>query len=136
METALNYDWDEGIKKGLRYLEKRKPHISEDVISFTDVVAGKKSRDGGEYGFWTTFTPIPEYPGLYEVETHTTCEISDCGTGYIGIYPLTEEEYREFRSASDRIEREGFRQQKTRKAPVYWKNGGNENEENHQKQGV
>lgn len=110
MKTIFDYERTAQIENALRYLKGRKPHISKEVITFTEKVAGRKSRDGGEYGEWATYTPISGLHGVYEVETHTTCEIADCGTGYEGIHALTEEMYQEMRLESDRIEKQGFRQ--------------------------
>ena len=102
-------DWQDSsaLSKALAYAKGKKLHISDGDIEFTDVVPGEKHRDGGEYGFYTRYSPIPGYPGIYRVFTETTCEFSACGTGYQGIRALTVREYRRLKKASDRIEARG-----------------------------
>ena len=50
---------------------------------------GDKCNDGGEYGFYTDFRKT-EIPGLYDVESWTTCDFDSCGTGFEGFAWLTE----------------------------------------------
>lgn len=97
----------EEIEKALAYAEGKKLYVSNSDIVFTDVVPGEKSRDGGEYGFYTIYSPIEGYPGIYRVSTGTTCDFDACGTGYVGIRALTVREYRRLKKASDKIEAEG-----------------------------
>ena len=102
-------DWkdSEELGKALRYAEGKKLHISDVEIVFTDVVAGEKCHNGGEYGFYTLYSPIPEYPGIYRVWTGTTCDFDACGTGPQGIRALTVREYRRLKKASDKVEARG-----------------------------
>jgi hypothetical protein len=83
--------------------------VSEKDIIFTDTVPGEKCKNGGEYGFYTRYSPIPEHPGIYKVYTETTCDFDPCGTGYAteGIHCLSENDYKELRKASDEIEAAG-----------------------------
>lgn len=98
-------DWQDQqeLGKALRYAEGKKLHISDVEIVFTDVVAGEKCHNGGEYGFYTLYSPIPEYPGIYRVSTGTTCDFDSCGCGYQGIRALTVREYRRLKKASDKV---------------------------------
>ena len=74
---------------------------------FTDVAPGEKSRNGGEYGFYTRYIAIPDHPGIYNVVTETTCDFDTCGTGSQGIKALTVSEYRQLKKASDKTEEGG-----------------------------
>ncbi len=102
-------DWQDSaeLSKALAYAEGKKLHIAESDVVFTDVVPGEKHHDGGEYGFYTRFSPIPGYPGIYRVSTETTCDFSACGTGPQGIRALTAREYRRLKKASDKVEAAG-----------------------------
>ena len=102
-------DWQDSqeLAKALRYAEGKKLYISDTDIEFTDISPGEKSRDGGEYGFYTVYSPIPGHPGIYRVSAETTCVFDPCGTGPQGIRALTVREYRRLRKASDEIEAAG-----------------------------
>lgn len=50
---------------------------------------GDKCNDGGEYGYYIDFRKT-EIPGLYDVESWTTCDFDSCGTGFEGFTWLTE----------------------------------------------
>ena len=102
-------DWQEEVEleKAQKYLQEKVPHISETKIVFVDVVAGSRHNDGGEYGFYTVYTPIPSHDGIYNVGTSCTCEFDKCGTGYQGIRALTETEFKKLKKASDKIEAAG-----------------------------
>lgn len=65
---------------------------SDEPIRFTDEVAGDKSSDGGEYGFYSTYYPT-EIAGIYELYSSTTCEFDACGTGYEGLVILSQDRY-------------------------------------------
>ncbi len=82
-------------------------YISDEPIRFVDVVPGRKSSNGGEYGFYTIYTPVEGHPGIYRVESHCTCDFDRCGTGYEGYEALTTREYRRLKKASDKVESEG-----------------------------
>ena len=99
-------EWRENkdLRKALAYAKGKKLYVSNEPIQFTDVVPGRKRFNGGEYGFYTVYYPIPEYPGIYRVFTETTCDFDACGTGYEGITALTIAEYRKLRKKSDEIE--------------------------------
>lgn len=58
----------------------------------TDVIPGEKCNNGGEYGFYTEYIQTA-IPGLYAVETSTTCDFDRCGTGFEGLRWLTLEDY-------------------------------------------
>ena len=102
-------DWKDSaeLSKALSFAEGKKLHISESDVVFTDVVPGEKHHDGGEYGFYTRYSPMPEYPGIYRVSTETSCEFDACGTGPQGIRALTVREYRRLKKASDKVEARG-----------------------------
>ena len=61
-------------------------------FSVTDVIPGEKCHNGGEYGFYTDYIQT-DIPGLYAVETSTTCDFDRCGTGFEGLHWLTLENY-------------------------------------------
>ena len=102
-------DWQDNqdLQKALAYAEGKKLHISDVDLVFTNVVPGEKHRDGGEYGFYTRYSPIPGYPGIYRVSTETSCDFDSCGTGCQGIRALTVQEYRRLRRHSDKVEAAG-----------------------------
>ena len=102
-------DWEEEkeLKQALTYAAGKKLHICKEDIIFTDVVPGEKCNNGGEYGFYTRYSPILEHPGIYKVYTETTCDFDACGTGYEGVRALTIAEYRKLRKESDKIEAAG-----------------------------
>ena len=102
-------DWQEEVEleKAQKYLTGKVPHISETEIVFVDVVAGSRHNDGGEYGFYTVYIPIPSHDGIYNVGTSCTCDFDRCGTGYQGIRALTETEFKKLKKASDKIEAAG-----------------------------
>jgi len=81
--------------------------ITNSPITFTNVVAGEKCHNGGEYGFYTRYYPIAGFDGIYAVETITTCEFDNCGCGFEGIKPLTVAEYKRLREQSDIVEASG-----------------------------
>ena len=98
---------NEELRNAIAYAKGKKLYISDRDIVFTDVVPGEKHQDGGEYGFYTRFTPFPGYPGIYRVFTETTCDFDACGTGYQGIRALTVRDYRRLKRASDEVVRRG-----------------------------
>ena len=102
-------DWQDSdeLKSALRYAEGKKLHVSDVDILFTDTVPGEKSRDGGEYGFYTRYSPILGHPGIYRMSTESTCNFDSCGCGYQGIRALTVREYRRLKKASDKVEARG-----------------------------
>jgi hypothetical protein len=95
------------LSKALQYAEGKKLYISNEDVVFTDVMPGDRCYNGGEYGFYTRYSPIPGYPGIYRVSTECTCDFDRCGTGPQGIRALTVREYRRLKKASDRVEAEG-----------------------------
>jgi hypothetical protein len=82
-------------------------HVAEEPFRFTIVAPGEKSSNGGEYGFWEEWVPIPNLPGLYRVYTETSCDFDNCGCGFERIQVLSEAEYSHLREASDKIEEAG-----------------------------
>ena len=64
------------------------PLYNGDAFSVTDAVAGEKSNDGGEYGFWTDYLPT-DHVGVYRVSTDTTCELPTGMGGYNGYIVIT-----------------------------------------------
>lgn len=107
LDAIEKFKEDLEIEKALNYSKNTKLHISEYDIEFTDVVPGRMCNDGGDYGFYTRYCPIPERPGIYRVYTKTTCDFDACGTGFEGIKALTTAEYRKLRRASNKIEEVG-----------------------------
>ena len=107
LEAIQEFKEGQELEKALNYAKNKKLHTSEHDIVFTDVVPGRMCNNGGDYGFYTRYSPIPEHPGIYWVYTETTCDFDACGTGYEGIRALTTREYRRMRKASDEIEAAG-----------------------------
>lgn len=95
---------NEEIKKTIAYTKGKTLYVSLEPIRFTNVVPGKKYNNDGEYGFYTCYIPITEYPGIYRVYTECTCDFDRCKIGYEGIRALTVQEYRKLRKASDEVE--------------------------------
>ena len=58
-----------------------------DTFEATEVVAGERCNNGGEYGFTSVFTKT-SVPGIYFWERTTTSEFN-CGTGPQGFVLLT-----------------------------------------------
>lgn len=98
---------EQEIEKALEYSKGKKLKISEEDIIFTDIYPGERRNNGGEYGFYTRYCPIPGYPGIYKVFTTCTCDFDKCGCGYEGIKALTVSEYRKLRKKSNEIEKAG-----------------------------
>ena len=107
LEAIQDWKDSEELGKALRYAEGKKLHLSNEDIVFTDVVPGEKHRDGGEYGFYTRYSPIPGHHGIYRVSTECTCSFDSCGCGCQGIRALTVREYRRLKKASDKVEARG-----------------------------
>jgi hypothetical protein len=103
LEAIQDWQDNQDLQKALSFAEGKKLHIAESDVVFTDVVPGEKRNNGGEYGFYTRYSPIPGYPGIYRVSTETTCDFDTCGTGYQGIRALTVREYRRLKKASDKV---------------------------------
>ncbi|NCB44776.1 MAG: hypothetical protein EOM59_19470 [Clostridia bacterium] len=82
-------------------------HVAEEPFRFTIVAPGEKSSNGGEYGFWEEWVPIPNLPGLYRVYTETSCDFDSCGTGFEGVRLLTEQDYIARKAESDKVEANG-----------------------------
>lgn len=81
-------------------------HPIMQAYHFTDVVPGEKCNNGGEYGFYTHLYPS-SLPGVFEVVTSTTCEISPCGTGVEGYQYFTDDDIRRMTAESDEVEERG-----------------------------
>ena len=105
MKFYRNYKDIEKRYNELPKKELKKLYKGEGFLC-TDVVAGRKCRDGGQYGFYTEYTPT-KLVGVYEVESSCTCTFDRCGTGFEGYVILHQNEYRKLIEASDRIESEG-----------------------------
>lgn len=69
------------ILKDTRLFSVPKNHYIGDSFVITNKSAGSKCNDGGEYGFYTTYSRT-SIAGLYEVSTSTSCDFSTCGTGF------------------------------------------------------
>jgi len=72
----------------------------------TNIVPGRKCNNGGEYGFYTTYTPT-EKPGKYAVRTSTTCDFDACGTGFKGFIYLTVEDVEKLLEKSEEVKKRG-----------------------------
>ena len=69
------------ILKDTRLFSVPKNLYIGDSFVITNKSAGSKCNDGGEYGFYTTYSKTT-IKGLYEVLTSTSCDFSTCGTGF------------------------------------------------------
>lgn len=65
-----------------------------DIVT---VVAGEKCYNGGEYGFWDTYSPIAGKPGVYRVTSGTSCDFDACGTGHCGYKFISVDDYHQLR---------------------------------------
>jgi len=72
----------------------------------TDIVPGRKRNNGGEYGFYTTYSPTGK-PGKYAVRTSTTCDFDACGTGFKGYTYLTIKNVKELLKKSEEVKKRG-----------------------------
>lgn len=97
-------DYESAIKE-LSKREFNDLYIGEG-FTCTDVVAGEKCHNGGEYGFYTSYFPT-KLAGIYEVVSECTCDFDRCGTGFEGYVILTRKKYKELISESDEIEARG-----------------------------
>ena len=77
-------------------------------IKCTDVVPGRRCNNGGEYGFYTHYSPT-NIPGVFWQWSSSTCDFDNCGADYDnGKYViLTKKRMRRLMQISDRIEEEG-----------------------------
>jgi hypothetical protein len=107
LDAIQNWQEEKELQKVLHYTDSKKLYVSENDIMFTEIVPGSRCWNGGEYGFYTRYIPIQEYPGIYKVYTESTCDLDACGTGYQGIKALTAAEYRKLRKESNKIEEVG-----------------------------
>lgn len=82
-------------------LIKNRPEnlYTDDGFKITDVVAGDKCNDGGEYGFYSLFRKT-DIGGLYECSSDTTCDFDDCGKGFDCFMWLTPEKVTELENES------------------------------------
>ena len=76
--------------------------ISSDIYTgegfrITYEEPGDKPNDGGEYGYYMDFRKT-EIPGLYDVESWTTCDFDSCGTGFECFAWLTERSAEQWKS--------------------------------------
>lgn len=94
LNLIQDYEYQKDIQKALEYAKGKKLVESNETITFTNVIAGESCNNGGEYGFYTDYEPIPKYPGIYKKITHSTCDFDSCGCGYEGIVALTKSLYR------------------------------------------
>jgi len=84
-------------------LKKNKKLYTGPKFTCTDVFPGVKQNNGGEYGFYTTYSPT-EKPGKYAVRTWTTCDFDDVHTGPQGYVWLTKKKVAELLAESQKIE--------------------------------
>ena len=101
------YRFEDAVKKSKK-LSKREfdnLYIGES-FTCTDVVAGEKCHNGGEYGFYTEYNTTT-IMGIYMVKSFCTCDFDSCGTGFEGYVILTKNQYKKLIETSDRIEAEG-----------------------------
>lgn len=94
IEEALA-EWQE--QQDLKEVEiLNNPYLGGEFDIVT-VVAGERCYNGGEFGFWDTYSPVPGKPGVYRVESKTTCDFDACGTGYEGFAFISVDEYNHLR---------------------------------------
>ena len=54
------------------------------------------SNNGGDYEEWLSFHKVA--PGKFMVFSHTSCDFSDCGTGYEGVWSVSAGDYLRMRA--------------------------------------
>ena len=83
-----NWEHEQDFKEAVNDVMWKKDLYAGDSFSIVDTFPGEKGNDGGEYGFYSHYTKT-DVPGVYKLETSTTCDFDDCGTGYEGFFVLT-----------------------------------------------
>lgn len=73
-----------------------------DTFEVTEVVAGERCNNGGEYGFTSIFSRTP-ISGIYFWRRTTTCDFDECGTGPQGYVVLTKSIVERILAVSKRI---------------------------------
>ena len=106
-EVLREYDERQDFKSACEKADiKEEPLYDGEDFSITTTVAGEKCNDGGEYGFWKTYSRTNR-KGVYRIVSHTTCDIDACGTGYIGYDAITCSDYERLMVESERVEARG-----------------------------
>lgn len=100
----LHYKFKDAVCQ-IRKLSKDKLYTGKE-FTCTEVVPGEKCHNGGEYGFYTTYSPTTK-SGIYKVESSCTCDFDNCGTGFEGYIVLTKNLFHHLISESEHIIEEG-----------------------------
>lgn len=103
MEFYRDYESALEKYKELSEREFNNLYIGEG-FTCTNVVAGEKCHNGGEYGY-TKYTPTM-LVGIYSMESSCTCDFDRCRARFEGYAILTQKKYKELISESARIEAE------------------------------
>lgn len=91
MDMKEAWEHEQDFKEAVEEAREQEDLYVGDSFDITDTFPGEKSSNGGEYGFYSHYTKT-DVPGVYELETSTTCDFDNCGTGYEGFFALTNEE--------------------------------------------
>lgn len=100
----LHYKFEDAVNQ-LKTVSKDDLYTG-DGFECIDVVPGEKCNNGGEYVFYTTYSPTTK-SGIYKVKSSSTCDFDSCGTGFEGYIVLTKSLFNHLISESKRIEEEG-----------------------------
>ncbi|MEN8907870.1 MAG: hypothetical protein ABF289_18115 [Clostridiales bacterium] len=88
LDKIKEYEENKEIKEVREYIKNYHPdELAQGDFEFTDVISGRHSDNGGDYGFYSHYKMIE--PGIYRYSTSTTCDFDDCGTGFEGYVALT-----------------------------------------------
>ena len=82
----LHYKFEDAVNQ-LKTVSKDDLYTG-DGFECIDVVPGEKCNNGGEYVFYTTYSPTTK-SGIYKVKSSSTCDFDSCGTGFEGYIVLT-----------------------------------------------
>ena len=86
---------------------KEKLAVYDGELKLTEVVPGEKSRNGGQYGFYTHIEPT-SHPGVFYTWMSSTCDCGRCGGCGEGEYiVLTEKQIEAMIMTSNEIEEAG-----------------------------
>ena len=109
LDKINDYLEDIDLKKARKEAETKKDELyiieNGESLNFTDVIPGRFSDNGGDYGFSSHYKAIE--PGIYEYSTSCTCDFDACGTGYKGLVVLTIKDVERLTKKEKEIYKEG-----------------------------
>lgn len=89
IDAMEKFEEDEELKeiRTQKFLLPNEELAKKNTYVFTDIIAGEKCNNGGEYGFSSKYIKVED--GIYHHYTTCTCDFDACGTGYRGLVLLT-----------------------------------------------